>query len=119
MEIRVSVTTESTVKTSSNTFYAIFTLYWQSPSPSTLIFWVNVATPGNPDVPLVPQTQFRPSSAQHSVDDTDPSTGIRFKGTITASWHSATSGKLTGDDMLFVLADGTPFNLTGDIGLWS
>ena len=115
----MSVTAESTVKTFSNTFYSIFTLYWRSPSPSTLVFWVNAATPGDPEVPIVPQTTFRPGSGQQAVDDTDPKTGIRFAGTITASWHTSTTGKLTGDDMLFVMADGTPYNLTGDIGLWS
>lgn len=114
----MSAPVESTVKSFSTTFYSIFTLWWKSEQPSTLVFWVTAATDSDPGVRVVDPTTFRPQTNEQSIDGTDPSTGIRFAGTITADWHTATTGKLTGDGMLFVLADGTPFHLTGDIGLW-
>src|SRR5690349_24183969 len=104
--------------TFSTDFYKIFTLSWTSPQPSTLVFWVTAQVNASLTVVIVDRTTFRPMNNVQSIHGVDPHSGITFQGTITASWHTAASGKLSGDNMLLVLTDGTPFGLSGDIGLW-
>src|SRR5690242_2358351 len=123
METSMSVTAETARPSAGEKFhtefYDIFTMHWTSPAPSKLYFSVTANTPSDPSVTLVDITAFLPSDNEKFVQGIDPVSGITFQGTITASWHTAVSGKLSGSSMLFVLSDGTPFHLDGDIGLWS
>lgn len=101
-------------------FYNVFTMHWQSTVPSSLTVWVTAVSPmGGTPLTIIPPASFRPTTYQQTLQGTDKSTGIGFQGTFTAAWHTVTNGKLTCENMLFTMADGTPYNLTGDIGLWS
>lgn len=119
----MSVTGESVLavgQENTTEFYNIFTIHWKSEGSNSLTFWVTAETSPNEEGIVVNKKSFDPAHATQTLYGSAPGgSAISFSGTITAAWHGPNSGKLSGQDMLFTMADLTTYNInSGDIGVW-